>query len=562
MTVFERPKPELSPGKIAALLRDQYGLTGEITSLVSERDQNARVRTSKGDFVLKIANAAEDRSVLELQNAVLKHLAHVDPGLGVPRLVPARSDVDLFEHTEGAALHAVRLLTYLPGNLYSKVAQTPQLGASLGTFMGRLSRALQGFGHPATHRPGFMWNHDEAIKVKPWLAGIADPAKRALTERVFTRYEARALPKLPALRAAVIHQDANDNNILVVPDSTTVTGLIDFGDLCFGRQINELAITLAYALLDKEDLYAHARPLIAAYAREMPLLAEEAEILFDLVAARLAVSVCVSSHRGKTFPDNEYLLVSQKPAFALLYRLDKTNPAFLAAVAREAAGLDPVGSHDTVVGWLRENIPDRAPLLDFNIDSSPRMLLRLEEGAPGMEHAGDRAAFGAWLDKRMTETGARYAIGLWGENRTVYKGDQFRTPASPEWRSQHLGLDLFVAAGVPVLAPLAGTVLSVADNDIPYDYGPTVMLEHEAGEGGPKFWTLYGHLARETLTRVKPGQVVTAGERIGSIGGPHENGGWLPHLHFQIITDRLGQAWRVPGCRPAEPLAGVEQNRA
>ena len=71
---------------------------------------------------------------------------------------------------------------------------------------------------------------------------------------------------------------------------------------------------------------------------------------------------------------------------------------------------------------------------------------------------------------------------------------------------------------MPVLAPLAGTVLSVADNDIPYDYGPTVMLEHEAGEGGPKFWTLYGHLARETLSRVKPGQAIAAGERIGSIG--------------------------------------------
>jgi 4-aminobutyrate aminotransferase-like enzyme len=104
-----------------------------------------------------------------------------------------------------------------------------------------------------------------------------------------------------------------------------------------------------------------------------------------------------------------------------------------------------------------------------------------------------------------------------------------------------------VPAGTPVLALLDGNVLSVADNDIPYDYGPTVMLEHDAGEGGPKFWTLYGHLARETLARVKPGQKVAAGERIGSIGATEENGGWLPHLHFQIITDRLGQAGEFPG---------------
>ncbi|MEZ5925754.1 MAG: aminotransferase class III-fold pyridoxal phosphate-dependent enzyme [Hyphomicrobiaceae bacterium] len=547
MTVFERPKPELSPGTIAALLRDHYGLSGDVTPLVSERDQNARLRTAKGDFVLKIANAAEDRSVLELQNAVLRHIAKVDPTLGVPRLIAARSGVDTVEHVEGSARHAIRLLTYLPGRLYSEVEQTPALGASLGSFMGRLSRALAGFGHPAAHRPEFLWSLDEATAVKPWLADIADPENRALVERIFARYEARSLPNLERLRAAVVHQDANDNNILIADDGTTVTGLIDFGDMCFGRQVNELAVTLAYALLDKDDLYAHARPLISAYAREMPISGSEAESLFDLVAARLAVSVSVSSHRAKKFPENDYLLVSQRPAFALLERLDKTNPAFLAAIAREAAGLDPVPSHDAVVGWLNGSMPDRAPLLDFDLDAAPRMLLRLEDGAPGMEHAADRQAFGAWLDRRMAEAGARYAIGLWGENRTVYKGDQFRSSASPEWRSQHLGLDLFVPAGTPVLAPLAGTVLSVSDNDLPYDYGPTVMLEHECGAGGLRFWTLYGHLARETLTRVRPGQAVAAGERIGSIGTADENGGWLPHLHFQVITDRLGQEGEFPG---------------
>ncbi|MFO1170000.1 MAG: aminotransferase class III-fold pyridoxal phosphate-dependent enzyme [Hyphomicrobiaceae bacterium] len=547
MTVFDRPKPELSPDELARLLRTHYGLDGKLSPLVSERDQNARVTAATGEFVLKIANAGEDRGVLALQNALMKHIARVDPGLGVPHLVPTAAGADEALHTEGKSTHVVRLLSFLPGKLYSSVAQTAELGRSLGAFMGRLSRALLGFGHPAAHRPGFLWGLDDALAVKPWLADIVKPENRALTERIFARYEARVLPRLPHLRAGVVHQDANDNNILVDDVGTCVTGLVDFGDACFGRLVNELATTLAYALLDKDDLYAHARPLIDAYARELPLLPEEAEVLFDLVAARLAVSVCVSSHRAKKFPDNDYLLVSQAPAFRLLDRLDKTNPQFLAAVAREAAGLPPVAAHEVIVGWLRDHVPDRAPLLDYDLDTAPRMLLRLEDGAPGMEHAGDQKAFGDWLAARMAEGGARYAIGLWGENRTVYKGDQFRTPASPEWRSQHLGLDLFVPAGTPVLAPLAGTVLSVADNALPYDYGPTVLLEHEAGSGGPKFWTLYGHLSKETLAMVRPGQAVTAGERIGSIGAAEVNGGWLPHLHFQIITDRLGLSGEFPG---------------
>ena len=547
MTVFDRPKPELSPDVLAGLLRTHYGLEGELSPLVSERDQNARVHTPRGDFVLKIANAGEDRSVLALQNALMKHLERVDPDLGIPRLVPTVSGADEAEHAVGQVRHAVRLLSFLPGRLYSSVTQTPALGSSLGAFMGRLSRALAGFGHPAAHRPGFLWSLDEALAVQPWLGDIADPGHRATAGRIFARYEARVLPRLDHLRACVVHQDANDNNILVDDSGTAVTGLIDFGDACFGRQVNELAVTLAYALLDKDDLYAHARPLIAAYAREMPLRPEEADVLFDLVAARLAVSVCVSSHRAKRFPDNDYLIVSQAPAFRLLDRLDRTNPYLLAAVAREAAGLPPVATHDAVVGWLSRQMPARVPLLDFDLDTQPRMLLKLEDGAPGMEHAGDQAAFGAWLSRCMAEEGARYAIGLWGENRTVYKGDQFRTAASPEWRSQHLGLDLFVPAGTAVLAPLAGTVLSVADNALPYDYGPTIMLEHEAGQGGPKFWTLYGHLSTESLAMVAPGQSVAAGERIGTIGSAEVNGGWLPHLHFQIITDRLGLSGEFPG---------------
>jgi hypothetical protein len=274
---------------------------------------------------------------------------------------------------------------------------------------------------------------------------------------------------------------------------------------------------------------------------------DEAEVLFDLVAARLAASVCISSHRAGDFPDNDYLLVSQAPAFRLLERLDQTNPAFLAAFARNAAGLPPIPTHDAVVAWLSSPACTPVSMFDVDLNRAGRCLLSLNGKAPGMEHAGDPVAYWSWLEGRMAEQGARFAIGLYGEDRDVYRGDQFRTPASPEWRSQHLGIDIFIAAGTPLYAPLKGKVLSVADNDLPFDYGPTVILEHQAGEGGPVFWTLYGHLSRETLAMVHDGMTVEAGQQIGSIGGHTVNGGWAPHLHFQIITDRLGKTGEFHG---------------
>jgi 4-aminobutyrate aminotransferase-like enzyme/Ser/Thr protein kinase RdoA (MazF antagonist) len=544
ISVFEQPRPRFSPEEAAGLLRRDYGLQGMLSELVSERDQNFLVETPQGRFVLKIANAAEDGSLLELQNAALRHLETVEPSLGLPRLVPGRTGSHMTEWKAPSGTHAVRLLTYLPGQLFSAAPKTPALLASLGRFMGRFSHAMRGFGHPAAHRPGFLWNLDEVMAVKPWIEDIASE-RRDLVRRIYARYEERVLPRLARLRSAVLHQDANDNNLVV--EGGAVRGLIDFGDMAYGRQINELAVTLAYALLDVEDIYAAATPVIAEYAAAFALDGDEAEVLFELVAARLAASVCISSHRARDFPDNDYLLISQAPAFRLLERLDQTNPAFLAAFARNAAGLPPIPTHDALVAWLSSQECRPVSMFDVDLNRAGRCLLSLTGKAPGMEHAGDPVAYWSWLERRMAEEGARFAIGLYGEDRDVYRGDQFRTPASPEWRSQHLGIDIFIAAGTPLYAPLKGKVLSVANNDLPFDYGPTLILEHQAGEGGPVFWTLYGHLSRETLAMVHDGMSVEAGQQIGSIGDHAVNGGWAPHLHFQLITDRLGKSGEFHG---------------
>lgn len=545
-SVFDTPRPALTGAEVAALLAEHWGITGRLSALVGERDQNLLVEGPAGRHVLKIANAAEDARQLDLQDAALAHIAQTDPGLGVQRLVPTRDGAARI----GYRGHQVRLMTWLPGRLWSASPASPALLASLGTALGRLSRALRGFGHPAAHRPGFLWNLDEVATLRPWAEDVREDS-RALILRILDRHATRVAPQLSWLRGALVHQDANDNNLLVAEGAPgvapEVTGIIDFGDMAWGRQINDLAVALAYALLDCDDVYRTATPLIGAYAAEFPIEPAEAEVLFDLVAARLAASVVISSHRAKANPDNGYLTVSQAPALRLLDRLDRTNPAFLAAFARHAAGLQPVAGHDAVVGWLKG--PDCRPagLFDLDLNRAGRFVLSLSTGAPGMENAGDPVAHWAWLQGEFARRDAAYAIGLYGEDRDVYKGDQFRTPASPEWRSQHLGIDIFIAAGSRLYAPLPGRVLSVVDNDAPYDYGPTVILEHRAGTGGPAFWTLYGHLSRQTLTILRPGQEVAAGDLIGFIGDHAVNGGWSPHLHFQIITDRLGQSGEFPG---------------
>jgi 4-aminobutyrate aminotransferase-like enzyme len=105
---------------------------------------------------------------------------------------------------------------------------------------------------------------------------------------------------------------------------------------------------------------------------------------------------------------------------------------------------------------------------------------------------------------------------------------------------------LFAAPGTPIRAPFDGVVHAVAINTAPLDYGPLVILRHKTADG-LEFFTLYGHLARNTFNALQAGQRITRGQEFANIGDVHENGGWAPHLHFQVIVDLLDHRSDFPG---------------
>ena len=329
MSPFDAPPPAFDATQLASFAEEHFGIRGSVAPLPGERDQNGLLTATSGDrYVLKVANVNEDPDQLAFQNAALLHLAARDPGLGTPRVCPTRGTGTIAEVSgPGGAVYCVRLLSYLPGRTLKDVAKSPALLRDLGAFMGRLDRALQGFTHDAAARPDFLWNLDRALACRPLAAAIDAADDRALVEQVFARHAEAVAPRLVGLRCAVIHQDANDHNVLTALNgSPQVVGLIDFGDMVWGRQINELAVTLAYALLGVEDPSAAAAPVITGYHTALPLQETELSVLLDLVALRLATSVCISSARSKEHPDNPYLLVSQQPAFALLRALERAGP--------------------------------------------------------------------------------------------------------------------------------------------------------------------------------------------------------------------------------------------
>ncbi len=145
----------------------------------------------------------------------------------------------------------------------------------------------------------------------------------------------------------------------------------------------------------------------------------------------------------------------------------------------------------------------------------------------------------------MQQNRAAVAYGGYGEHRIFYDQSPLFNNGQTAARCIHLGLDLWAPTGAKVYAPLQGRVHSFRYNDQVLDYGATIILTHELQE--QVFHTLYGHLSLESLAGLTVGMVVAKGEAFASLGARHENGGWVPHLHFQVILDMEGREGDFPG---------------
>ncbi len=199
-------------------------------------------------------------------------------------------------------------------------------------------------------------------------------------------------------------------------------------------------------------------------------------------------------------------------------------------------------------------LPSVSPLA-FPLASQPCYKLDLSADNPALDgfDPGITADFSAFIWQQMTNVGAKFAAGGYAENRTLYAMSPVfsANDDGSEARTLHLGVDLWLSAGSSVHAVLPGRVHSCQDNTAFGDYGPTILLEHRLETC--VFYTLYGHLARESLITSPVGRVLEAGELLGWLGAPEVNVGWPPHLHFQIITDLLGYVGDYPGvCKPSE----------
>ncbi len=556
MLLESRVAHAVSAEEAARLGRELYGLDAAANSLPGEYDDNFYLISSDGrEFVLKVMHPARERSFIDLQCRALRHLATRAENILLPRVITSRGG-EFFSETTCAdgSKRLVWVLTFVPGTVLAEVRpHSEELLKSIGRLLGEMDSALHDFEDPAARRE-LKWDLSAVGWIRDHIHEIADPARRALVEQFLALYDAEIVPALQHLRRSVIYGDANDCNVLVSgawPLPRKAVSVIDFGDMHYGVTVSEVAIAAAYAMLGKEDVLSAGAAVVTGYHETFPLEERELAALYALIGMRLAVSVTNSAHRKIIKPDDAYVTVSEAPAWEALERLAKIHPRFAHYTLRATCGLDPVPQSASVQRWLESNGRPAASLFETELRTAPSVVFDLSVGSQmlgGDPRYSDKTVLTPRLFDEMRRENATVGVGRYNEARLLYISPLFGADAGPleERRTIHLGMDFFVESGTVVQAPLEGVVHVLANNTAPLDYGPLVILKHNVKDDG-EFFTLYGHLATDTLPHLKIGQRIARGEKFARIGTVNENGGWPPHLHFQIILDMLDLGANFPG---------------
>ena len=320
--------------RIEQILKEYYGLTPlEISRQAGYENATFRIRIKDGFLIAKTHKKnIQIHDLLEAEARVLEKIAG-EPSGQFPLVIKDQRGSGLIE-LEGVYF---RLLSFVPGEFLAETRHSEALQASFGEFLGALSGSLEGLYPEKIGAMQRTWDLQHLEKVWELVPMIASHTDRRLITHFLYQFQREVLPHRYKLRKSLIHNDANDWNVLC--SENKVSGLIDFGDLCYSWTINEVAVGLTYLLMDKENPLEVASTFLKAFNQKFPLQALEADLLYYLIAGRLCMSLCHSASKAVNADNPEYIRISEAGARALLYRWIAISPDRAAEIFRKSLGL-------------------------------------------------------------------------------------------------------------------------------------------------------------------------------------------------------------------------------
>ena len=533
------------------ILFNLYNIKGKASELPGEVDFNFRIKIENGaGFILKISRPNEDLKYLDFYQKLLQYIEKNDNNLIAPQVIKDHKGNATSKITdEFGNIRKVRLLTWISGRIWDNVnPQLDNLRFSLGEQSGLLTKALQGFEHLAATRE-FVWDIAQSLWTKKYIHLFNNQEKEIIIH-FQTLFEVN-FESFKKLRKAVVHNDANENNIIVTRDLKTpkVTAIIDFGDAVYTQIINDLAVTCAYAIMHHNNPLDAALPIIKGYHSKFSLTEKELFHLFNAIAMRLVISVSKSALNKIEEPDNKYLIASEKPVWEVLKKWYSISPDFAHYCFRNACNFSAHPNEVKFKKWTLQNnfsLKELFPTIKKN-EIHPLDLSVSSKWIGHQEEFNDLDLFEYKINKLQKEQPSKIIAGGFLEPRPIYTSKAFDSIGNKgrESRTIHLGVDFWLPNTTPIHSLFDGEVITAVNQAGNKLYGGLIILKHRVENF--EFYTLYGHLSIESISINKIGDTIKKGDCIGYLGNKLENGNWVPHLHFQIMLSMLNYKIDFPG---------------
>ncbi len=533
------------------ILLDVYHIKGIASELPGEIDFNFRIKTENSEgYILKISRPNEDENYLDFQQKLLQFVEKKGNGLIAPRVILDTNGDAVSKITDDFGnTRNVRLLTWVSGRVWSSVnPQLNELRFSLGKQCGKLTAALQGFTHKKTERE-FVWDVAQSLWTKNHLNLFSAEEKEIVTCFI-SQFESNK-NSYNSLRKAIIHSDANDNNIVVSKDviNPKVVAIIDYGDAIYTQIINDLAITCAYAIMNHNDALDAVTPVVKGYHSVFPLQETELKHLYNAIAMRLIITVTKSAINKIKEPNNRYLLISEKPAWEVLKNWKVIHPDFAEYTFRTACGFSAHPNEKLFNNWTSKNnfsLSDLFPTINKNEVHH----IDLSVSSKWVGHQQDFNNLDLLqfkINQLQKEVPTKIIAGGYLEPRALYTSTAYDKIGNygRESRSIHLGIDYWLPEYTPVHALFDGEIVIAVNDAGDKEYGGLVVLKHKTENF--EFFTLYGHNTIESATKHKVGDKILKGKKIVELANYPENGNWAPHLHFQVMLSLFEYKIDYPG---------------
>jgi len=529
---------------IESLVFSNYGIKVKATQIEGEKDDNFKVEAKNKSYFFKIYPKKTDEKFVKFQSQLLSHLKDYKK-TGNNNLTSFKKTYATFSDNENE-IRFFRMNDWICGRLWSSVnpisnSLREKLGIENAELLLKLSRTKLNY-----VRKDFDWDLANFLWIEKFYKKINLKKKYQKTIKNTIENLKKKRSKFQKLRKHLIHNDLNDNNIIVSENlkTPTILGLIDFGDCVRSQLINELAVTCTYGIIKSLTPLESAFHIIKGFNSKIKISEDEIDFLYDLILIRISISIVKSALNEKNNPSNKYLQVSKNDMLTIFDKWSKINRELATHFFRHACNFTANINEKKFYKLISQKKSSVNILFKKNeINKLENLDLSVSSKWLSNELINDIYSFEKKINQNLFST----YYGGYLETRAVYDSYDYEklTDRGFENRTTHLGIDFWVEQKTSVHSIDDGIIKIITNDKTIKGYGGLIIIEHTIED--LNYYSLYGHLSDQKKSKFNIGDLVSKGEKIAEIGSPKENGGWSPHLHFQIMLTILDYENDFPG---------------